>query len=166
MRYRAALGGEARDLEVERDGARLHVRLGGKVHEIDALRLGDGGIGLIVDGRSFAAEFEEKGDQVAVLLRDSVFLVDIADERRLRMRAASGRLGAEGPQILVAPMPGKVVRVLVKAGDEVREGQGLLVVEAMKMENELRAVKAGRVKEVVVAEGVAVDGGAKLCVVE
>ena len=166
MRYQATVGGTSRDLEVERDGPFLRVTLGGKVHVIDALALGDGGISLIVDGRSFAAEFEEQGEEIAVLLRDSVFSVDIADERRQRMRAASGQLGSEGPQILVAPMPGKIVRLLVKAGDEVAEGQGLIVVEAMKMENELRAVKAGRVKEVAVGVGVAVEGGATLCVVE
>ncbi|MHB8419350.1 MAG: biotin/lipoyl-containing protein [Myxococcales bacterium] len=165
-RYRATLGQRSVDLEVDRQGAALRVTLDGQVHEIDALELADGAISLLVDGRSFSAEFEEKGDEVAVLLRHSVFAVEVLDERRLRMRAASGKLVALGPQIVVAPMPGKVVRVLVKAGDEVAEGQGLVVVEAMKMENELRAVKAGRVREVAVQEGVAVEGGATLCVVE
>ena len=101
-----------------------------------------------------------------MLLRHSVFQVEVLDERRSRMRSVAGRLTTTGPQIVVAPMPGKVVRILVKAGDEVKEGQGLLVVEAMKMENELKAAKAGRVKQVAVLEGVAVEGGAVLCVVE
>ncbi|HUB06358.1 MAG TPA: biotin/lipoyl-containing protein [Myxococcales bacterium] len=165
-RYRATLGKRSVDLEVDRQGDALRVTLDGAVHEIDALELPDGAISLIVDGRSFSAEYEEKGDDVAVLLRHSVFSVEVLDERRLRMRAASGKLTAEGPQVIVAPMPGKVVRVLVKAGDAVAEGQGLLVVEAMKMENELRAAKAGKVVEVAVREGTAVEGGAKLCLVE
>ena len=71
-----------------------------------------------------------------------------------------------GPQRIVAPMPGKVVRVLVKAGDEVKARQGLVVVEAMKMENELRAARDGRVREVSVAEGQSVDAGAVLLIVE
>ncbi len=166
MRYQATLSGRSRDLTVERDGDRLRVTLEGNVHEVDALRLADGGISLLIDGRSFAAEFEEKGDEVAVLLKDSVFTVDIADERRLRLRAAAGRLGADGPQDVLAPMPGKVVRVLVKGGDTVAEGQGLVVVEAMKMENELRAARAGKVAQVAVTEGTAVEAGARLCRIE
>jgi biotin carboxyl carrier protein len=167
-RYHATLQGSTKgvDLEVDQGDGKLRVVLDGKVHEIDALKLPDGAISLLVDGRAFSAEFEEKGDRVSVLLRHSVFAVEVLDERRLRMRAATGRLTTVGPQVVVAPMPGKVVRILVKAGDEVKEGQGLVVVEAMKMENELKAVKAGRVKEVVVSEGVAVEGGARLCVVE
>jgi biotin carboxyl carrier protein len=73
---------------------------------------------------------------------------------------------ASGPQRVVAPMPGKVVRVLVKPGDEVKAKQGLVVVEAMKMENELRAVRDGRVRDVAVTEGQSVDAGAVLLTVE
>jgi biotin carboxyl carrier protein len=63
-------------------------------------------------------------------------------------------------------MPGKIVRVLVKAGQAVKAGEGLIVIEAMKMENELRSARAGTVKEISVREGTAVEGGAQLCVVE
>jgi biotin carboxyl carrier protein len=77
------------------------------------------------------------------------------------LRAASG-----GSQRIVSPMPGKIVRVLVKAGDHVAAKQGLVVVEAMKMENELRAARAGRVRELSVAEGQSVDAGTVLLVVE
>ena len=73
---------------------------------------------------------------------------------------------AAGPQRIIAPMPGKVVRVLVKPGDDVKARQGLVVVEAMKMENELRAARDGRVRDVAVAEGQSVDAGAVLLVVE
>ena len=71
-----------------------------------------------------------------------------------------------GPQRIMAPMTGKVVRVLVKPGDDVRARQGLVVVEAMKMENELRAARDGRVRDVAVTEGQSVDAGAVLVVVE
>ncbi|MHB1843589.1 MAG: biotin/lipoyl-containing protein [Deltaproteobacteria bacterium] len=157
---------KSREVTVEQEGSTLKITLDGEVHELDAVRLEGGALSLIVDGRSFSAEIEEAGDVSSVLLGGSVFPVEMLDERRLRLRAASGQLGQQGPQILAAPMPGKVVRVLVKAGDLVKEGQGLVVVEAMKMENELRAVRAGTVRELLVAEGVTVEGGAKLCVVD
>ena len=158
--------GETREITVREEGGRLLITLDGHSHEVDALRLDGPSLGLLLDGRSFAADFEERGDQVKVLLEGSVFPVEILDERRLRMRAASGKLRGDGPQQIVAPMPGKVVRILVKVGDEVKEGQGLVVVEAMKMENELKALRAGKVKELFVVEGVAVEGGARLCLVE
>jgi biotin carboxyl carrier protein len=90
----------------------------------------------------------------------------VADERRLRLRAAQGGFSAEGRQLISAPMPGKVVKVLVKVGDEVKEGQGLVVIEAMKMENELKSPKAGKVVELPAKEGTAVEINAKLVVVE
>src|SRR5262249_18752167 len=76
---------------------------------------------------------------------------------RQKKEGASG--SATGPQRVTAPMPGKVVRILVKAGDAVTARQGLVVVEAMKMENELRAARDGRVREVAVREGQSVDAG-------
>jgi biotin carboxyl carrier protein len=82
-----------------------------------------------------------------------------------RARADQGGSGA-GPQRVTAPMPGKVVRVLVQPGDEVQARQGLVVVEAMKMENELRAARAGRVRDVFVREGQSVEAGTALVVVD
>ncbi|MGH9347374.1 MAG: biotin/lipoyl-containing protein, partial [Vicinamibacterales bacterium] len=79
--------------------------------------------------------------------------------------AAGARTG-DGPHAIVAPMPGKVVKVLVSAGDAVAARQGVVVVEAMKMENELRAAKAGTVAEVRVSEGASVEAGTVLVVVE
>ena len=107
-----------------------------------------------------------KGDEVAVLVNNQVLRIDVADERRRRLRAASAAFSAEGKQTIVAPMPGKVVKVLIKVGDEVKEGQGLVVVEAMKMENELKSPKAGKVVELTAKEGIAVEMNAKLAVVE
>jgi biotin carboxyl carrier protein len=85
-----------------------------------------------------------------------------------RARGGSGASGAAGagPQTLVAPMPGRIARVLVARGDEVRPRQGLVVIEAMKMENELRAARAGRVRDVLVVQGQSVDAGVPLVTVE
>lgn len=147
-------------------GGRYAVTLNGKRHEIDALMLPHGAVSMLVDGRSHAIEFEEHKDVVQVLLGNQVNRIDIVDERRARLREATKGFTAEGKQIITAPMPGKVVKVLVKLGDEVKEGQGLVVVEAMKMENELKSPKAGKIVELVAKEGTAVENGAKLAAVE
>jgi len=95
------------------------------------------------------------------------FEVEALDERTRAIRELSGASSAPtGPAPLVAPMPGLIVRVAVKPGDEVRAGQGLVVMEAMKMENELRAVAAGRVKSVQAQPGMAVEKGALLVELE
>jgi biotin carboxyl carrier protein len=83
-----------------------------------------------------------------------------------RQRKEGAGAHGGGPQRVTAPMPGKIVRLLVKAGDEVKAKQGLVVVEAMKMENELRAARDGRVREVPAAEGQSVEAGAVLLIVE
>ena len=135
-------------------------------HEVDALKLDHGAVSLIVDGESFSVEFDESGDEVAVLVRDQITRIDVADERKLRLRAGRSGFVVEGPQVVVAPMPGKLVKILVKVGEEVKEGQGLVVVEAMKMENELKSPKAGKVTELFVREGTAVEQNTKLVAVE
>jgi biotin carboxyl carrier protein len=144
----------------------FEVRLRGRVHVVDAFRHDYGTLSLIVDTASYSAMLDWRGSHVNVRLRHSTHPLEVLDERRLRLRRATGRFEAEGRQAVTSPMPGKVVKVLVRPGDEVRQGQGLVVIEAMKMENELRSPKDGRVVEVLAAEGQAVEANAKLCTVE
>lgn len=159
--------GEPQTLEVESLGAsRFAVTLRGHRYELESLVLPHGAVSMIIEGHSYSVEFEERGDEVAVLVRGQVSRFDVVDERRLRLRAAAATFTAEGKQTVCAPMPGKIVKVLAKVGDEVTEGQGLVVMEAMKMENELKSPKAGKVIEVLAREGTTVDNGAKLAVVE
>lgn len=167
-RYFATVKGRGQvPVEVERLGEnRFAVTLDGARHEVDALTLDHGAVSMVIDGHSFGVEFEEHGDEVAVLVRNQVTRIDIADERKLRLRAAGAAFSVEGRQVVAAPMPGKVVKVLVKPGEEVAEGQGLVVVEAMKMENELKSPKAGRVVELAAKEGDTVEKDARLVVVE
>lgn len=169
MRYFAKLQGqkEAVPVDIEPAGEnRFKLTHNGKTFLVDALTLDHGAVSMLVDGTSYGVEFDEQGDDVLVMVRGQVNRIDVADERRLRLRAATAGFSVEGKQVISAPMPGKVVKVLVKVGDEVKEGQGLVVVEAMKMENELKSPKAGKVVELPAKEGTAVEINAKLVVVE
>ena len=167
MRYHAVLGGEEHLIDITaRGGGRFRIAIGERVLEVDAVHLQGFAVSLIAGSRSARCDIEPgKDGALSVLVGENVFPMELLDERRLRLRQAGGKFSLEGPQRIDAPRPGKVVRVLVKAGDEVAEGQGLIVVEAMKMENELKSPKAGKVTELHAVEGAAVESGAKLAVV-
>ncbi len=169
MRYFAKLHGQKEAVPVDIEPAgdnRYKLTHAGRSVVVDALALEGGALSLLLEGNSYNVEFDEAGDEVRVLVRGQWSRIDVADERRLRLRQGTAGFSVEGKQIIAAPMPGKVVKVLVKLGDEVKEGQGLVVVEAMKMENELKSPKAGKVVELPAKEGTAVEINARLVVVE
>jgi len=174
VQYTLVIGERTRIVHLQRQGAGYRVTVDGQsfdVHAADvdgrALSLLVGGAGGAAAGRSVPAVVvpgRAPGElQVAVHGRTLPVQV-VADERSRRHGGGPG--DATGPQRIIAPMPGKVVRVLVAPGDEVQAKQGLVVVEAMKMENELRAARPGRVLSVSAVEGQSVDAGAVLAVVE
>jgi biotin carboxyl carrier protein len=175
MTFEVAIGDRIRTISVARKGALLHVDLDGRTYIVDSRRVNDAVISMLVQGdasrpsRSIDAAFGTK----PVAGDFDVHLDGRAVALQIRPAGAFGRqkgIGAgpatAGPQRVVAPMPGKVVRMLVKPGDDVKARQGLVVVEAMKMENELRAARDGRVRDVAVSEGQSVDAGAVLLTVE
>jgi biotin carboxyl carrier protein len=166
MRYTAIVGGEERVVEVTPRDNGYRVVIGDRELDLDAVHLQGLAVSLIAGTRSYRCDIDPgKNGQIGVLVGETVYPLEILDERRLRMRRASGNFTLQGPQRVDAPMPGKITRVLVKVGDEVQEGQGLVVVEAMKMENELKSPKAGKIAELHAVEGAAVESGAKLVVV-
>lgn len=133
----------------------------GRTMRVDARMLEAGVMSLVVEGRQYRCVLD--GDGVWIGNRRYGFTVD--DPRSLQGRRGAGG-GAEGPRAVKAPMPGRVVRVLVVVGDAVAEGQGVVVIEAMKMQNELKSPKAGRVARIGVAAGDTVGSGDVLAVVE
>lgn len=154
-------------LQVETLGEnRYAMTLDGKRYELDSVSLSTASISVIIEGQSFAIDFEEKGDELTVFLRGHKTRFDVVDERRARLRAATAGFTIEGKQHITAPMPGKIVKVFVKVGDAVVEGQSLIVVEAMKMENELKSPIAGTVTAVHTQENATVENGAQLITVE
>jgi biotin carboxyl carrier protein len=167
MRYVAILDGEEKHVEINASGSTYRISIDGRELTVDAVRLQGFAVSLLVGTRSARCDLEPgQNGKFTVQVREAVYPLEILDERRLRLRQAGGKFALQGPQRIDAPMPGKVVRVMVKPGDEVHEGQGLVVVEAMKMENELKSPKSGKVTEVHAVEGAAVESGAKLVVVQ
>jgi biotin carboxyl carrier protein len=119
---------------------------------------------VLVDGRSYEARVEESDSCVVVFIDGHRFEVEIRDPRRWSRQ--SGKPVVEGRLNVTAPMPGKIVRLLVVEGDTVESGQGLLVMEAMKMQNEMKAPKAGRVVSISAREGATVAAGDVLAAIE
>jgi biotin carboxyl carrier protein len=117
-----------------------------------------------MDGRSYDARVEEAAGGLVVVIGGYRFEIEVRDPRRWSRK--SGGRGGEGVETVLAPMPGKVVRVLVAPGDAVAPGQGIVVVEAMKMQNEMQASRAGRVVTVPAKEGATVAAGEVLATIE
>lgn len=122
---------------------------------------------LLVDGRSFEAHVSEEDDQLKVLIQGTMYSADVIEEREKRLREAGGELSAvNGNYILAAPMPGLVVKLPVKVGDQVALGDVLVILESMKMQNELKSPQAGTVTEVYVEEGASVEKRDEMMVIE
>jgi biotin carboxyl carrier protein len=167
MKYDVLLDGVRRSVEISRaaePSSQLTVTCDGRRFEADAVELSPGVYSVLLNGRSLETHVEAAPQGLLVRTAHRVFVVEIVDPRSWQRRR-SGRIELEGRQQVAAPMPGKVVRVLVCRGQRVEAGQGLLVVEAMKMQNELRSPKSGTVDQLLAQEGQAVNAGQVLAVV-
>jgi biotin carboxyl carrier protein len=130
----------------------------------DIVAVEPGVYSVLVDGRSYEARVEESDGCAIVFIDGHRVEVEIRDPRRWSRQ--TGRPGVEGRSNVAALMPGKIVRLLVAEGDTVSAGQGLLVMEAMKMQNEMKAPKAGRVVSLTAREGATVAAGEVLAAIE
>jgi biotin carboxyl carrier protein len=172
MNFDIEIDGRQHAVKVERVGSRFRIESGGRVDVVDVARVDRTTMSMIVEGerhRSHEVSLlggREPGE-IEVHLRAGVVHARIAAAGgRGRRSTGAAPAASGGPQRVTAPMPGKIVKVLVKPGDAVEPRQGLVVIEAMKMENELRATREGRVKDVHVAEGDLVEAGRLLTVIE
>jgi len=169
MHYVAIFNGEERDVEItEVSPDQFRIEFDGKILELDAQAVSESTLSLVSQDASYNIESEVAPDgSQNLLIRGSLLSVEVLDLRTHRLRKAQESAGGiDGPVVITAPMPGKIVAVLVKEGDEVEEGQGVVVVEAMKMENELKAPKAGIITHLTAEEGTPVEGGVTLCTIE
>jgi biotin carboxyl carrier protein len=172
MLYVAVVQGVERQVEIVSQGADTFILyIDGQRLEVNARQLDAFTLSVVTaEQEAYCAELQVDSttqEITAATVKGHVVPVAVYNLRRQALRQAQQSVAAhDGPQTIASPMPGKVVAVLVAEGDQVESGQGLVVVEAMKMENELRAPKAGTVRQLRAELGAAVDSGATLCVVE
>jgi biotin carboxyl carrier protein len=166
MAYVVELGQHAHRIEVHPTGDSLFtIDIDGAPRTVDSRRIGQTTYSLLIDGRSVVAEVSADGDQFTVTIAGEVFRMRLVDERKRKITLGQPE-EEHGRREIRASMPGKVVEVLVQVGDLLKRDQGVVIVEAMKMENELKSPAAGEVKEILVKAGQAVEANQVLVVVE
>jgi biotin carboxyl carrier protein len=173
LQFEVDINGQLRRVVVRRADGRFRVDVAGRSFLVDAVRVGPSTLSLLLhpggsDNRGGTSHevtvTPGASGQVDVHVGGSAISVGLNGRKRWRRRDEAGH-GGDGPERIMAPMPGKVVRVLAKTGDTVQARQALVVMEAMKMENEIRTRRDGRVTELHVREGQSIDAGTLVAVV-
>ena len=165
MIYDVTIDGKSYRLELGRADGRWQCRLDGREVLLDAVLARPDVLSVLIDGKSYEIKRERTATDMHLWVGSARYAAELRDPRSLRSRRAAA-YSDKGPRKLVAPMPGKVVRVLVREKDEVAAGQGIVVVEAMKMQNEIKSPKKGVVQKLVAREGANVNAGDVLAIVE
>ncbi len=153
------------DLDLDRAAGQWRCRVDGRDVAIDAVLTQSDVLSLLIEGKAYQIRRERLSSETRIWVGDQGYAAEVSDPRSLRNRKSRAD-GGKGPRQLVAPMPGKVVRFLVAENSAVEAGQGVVVVEAMKMQNEIKSPKKGIVLKLSVAEGAAVNAGDVLAIVE
>jgi biotin carboxyl carrier protein len=164
MTYEISIDGKNYRLELSQTEGRWTCRLDGREIEVDAVLARADVISLRLRNKAYEVKCERVGSDLHLWVGSVRYQAEVRDPRSLRSRARA--IDDHGPRKLTAPMPGKVVRILLREGAEVEAGTGILVVEAMKMQNEVKSPKKGRIQKIVVSEGAAVNAGDVLGIVE
>jgi biotin carboxyl carrier protein len=164
MKLEIQIKGRKRIVEVVQRDGKLHCTLDGRPVNLDAVEVATSTYSILMDGLSYEVRVHPAADGLHITSGGETYVATLRDPRQWQRRSG-GTLEAEGRQQISAPMPGKVVRVLVKAGEAVEAGQGLLVVEAMKMQNEIKSPKTGKIERLTVSEGQNVNAGEVLAIV-
>jgi biotin carboxyl carrier protein len=164
MLYDITIDGKKYRLDLNRADGRWSCRLNGREFDIDAILARPDVLSLRIGDLAYEVKSERVATDLHLWVGSRCFTVDVRDPRSLSGRTRAG--DDRGPRKIVAPMPGKVVRLLVHEGDEVEPGRGVAVVEAMKMQNEIKSPKKGTIRKILVSEGAAVNAGDVLAIVE
>ena len=165
MRYDITIDGRSYRLELDRPEGRWRCRLDGRDIEMDAVLARLDVLSILIEGKAYEIKRERTPTDTHLWVGSARYSVELRDPRSLRSRRA-GTGDGDGPRKLLASMPGKVVRVLLPEKAAVEAGQGVLVVEAMKMQNEIKSPKKGIVQRIIASEGTAVSAGDVLAIVE
>jgi biotin carboxyl carrier protein len=162
MRFEVLINSSRRVVELEREAKGWRISLDGEPADADVAEIASDTFSVLLNGKSYEIRVASNPSGTLTLQTGrNELTAEVTDPRAWRGRR-HGALEAEGRQQILAPMPGKIVRVLVQAGEKVQAGQGLLVVEAMKMQNEIRSPKSGTVERLLVKEGQPVNAGETL----
>jgi len=164
MIYDVRIDGRSFRLEVERTEGRWACRLDGGEIQVDAVLARPDVLSLRVGNKAYEVKCERVGGEMHLWVGSMRFAAEVRDPRSLREKTRAA--DDHGPKKLIAPMPGKIVRVLVSEGAAVEVGAGVLVVEAMKMQNEIKSPKKGTIQKILVGAGAAVNAGDVLAIVE
>jgi biotin carboxyl carrier protein len=164
MTYEISIDGTNYRLELSQAEGHWTCRLDGREIEVDAVLARPDVISLRLGNKAYEVKCERVGSDLHLWVGSVRYEAEVRDPRSLRSRARA--VDDHGPRKLTAPMPGKVVRILLHEGAEVVAGTGILVVVAMKMQNEVKSPKKGRIQKIVVSEGAAVNAGDVLGIVE
>ena len=164
MTYDITIDGRNYRLDLHREDSRWSCCLDGNEVEVDAVLARPDVISLRLGNQAYEVKCERVAGEMHLWVGSARFAAEVRDPRSLRGRVRA--VDDHGPKKLTAPMPGKIVRVLVSQGDEVEAGSGVLVVEAMKMQNEIKSPKKGTIQKILVSGGAAVNAGDVLAIVE
>lgn len=164
MKYTVLIGENTYEVSPE---ANQNVEINGEPHRVDFRSIDNSALySILIDNRSWQALVEREGDEYRISIDGEMYVVNVQDERTRKIQKALTKVAAaSGEFTLKAPMPGMVRGVPVQVGQEVQQGQGLVILEAMKMENELRSPRAGNIKQVNVKPGDAVNLGQALVII-
>jgi len=166
VKYEVLLAGKTRVVELTRQNGAWKISLDGNTLDANAVEVAPNIFSVLLSGDSHQIRIAPRPDGTLTLYTGlAEYHAEVTDPRSWRGRR-QGAAEAEGRQQITAPMPGKVVRLLVKQGDSVEAGQGLLVIEAMKMQNEIRSPKSGKIEKLFAQEGQPVNAGEVLLWVE
>jgi len=163
MKFTAKVGDKLHEVTIVKENGRHVVDVDGCRHVVDSHKLEGDFYSILSGTKSYDVSVETMRDGYRVRHGAAVNMVLLTDPGR---QARQGLAVADGPEHIMAVMPGKVVRILVEEGDQVEAGQGVIVVEAMKMENEITCAKGGKVVSVAVKAQQTVESGAELLVIE
>ncbi len=165
MIYEIVVGDKTYKLTLQKRDGRWVYELDNLEVTVDALAIRPDVLSILVGGKVYEIQRERQGGEIWIWLGGIRHRVEVSDPRSLRGQKR-GSSGEKGPVKITAPMPGKVVRVLVVDGSEVEKGQGVIVIEAMKMQNEIKSHKKGTVRKLSATVGAAVNAGDVLAIVE
>ena len=166
MTYDIIVDGKTHRVELTRGEKLWSCKVDGQQMEVDAALTARDVLSILIGGKAYEIKRERSlQGELHMVIGSARYAVDVQDPRSLKTRRAVGGADA-GPQKIKAAMPGKIVRVLVSEKDEVKAGQGVIVMEAMKMQNEMKSPKDGRVQKILAAEGSAVNAGDTLAIIE